>query len=106
METEVVINRELLKAFICYNRSYDDVIKKVPEMADNKYYDGLGDALEALALEELIHGYPQAEARRGLALEIMFDILDAEALQELTPEELAIEYLNYFAGEYESRTNG
>lgn len=106
METEATINRELLKAFIAYNRSYDDIAAKIPDIENNKDYAGLGDALETLALEELIAGYPQAGKNRALAKTIMFDILDAEALQELTPEELAIEYLNFFAGEYESRTSG
>ena len=105
METEATINRELLKAFISYNRSYDDIVAKMPEIEENKDYAGLGDALETLALEELITGYPEAAKDRSLAKNIMFDILDAEPLQELTADELAIEYLNFFAGEFESRTS-
>ncbi len=106
VESEVTINRELLKAFIAYNRSYDDIAAKIPDIESNQDYAGLGDALETLALEELITGYPQAETNRELAKTIMFDILDAEPLQDLTPEELAIEYLNFFAGEFEARTAG
>lgn len=102
---EVEINRVLLQSFIAYNRSYDEIKEKYPDIDNEANFGELGDALELLALEELIKGYPEAEANRDLAKDIMFDIIDAEPLKELTSEQLAIEFLNYFAGEFESRTS-
>lgn len=105
-KNEVIVNTQLIRAFINYNRAYDELSAKDGQAAEEKNFSELGDSLEILATEEILRGIPEAQNNRELAKEIIFDILDAEPLKALSAEELSIEFLNYFAGEFEARSNG
>ncbi len=101
---EVELNRAIIQAFISYNRSYDEIKKGFPQIDREQNFSDLGDTLEILAFEELIKAYPEAAANKDMATEIMFDIIDADALKSVSASQLAVEFLNYFVGELESRT--
>ena len=105
-QKEVVIDRQIIKAFISYNRAYDAVQAKDEALVNEGNFSELGDTLELLAFDELTRAFPEAKNTTELTHAIVFDILDAEPLKALPAEELAIEFLNYFAGEFENRKNG
>ena len=102
----IQVDQLIIRSFIDFNRFYDEMKKTYPEIDDDKTFCDLGDCLEMKALAELLKGYPKAKERKNLSREIMYDIVDAETLKTLSSEQLASEYLSYFIGEYESRTDG